>query len=398
MILLLSIAIGLALAMAIGGNDVANSMATAVGAKAITVKQAVLIAAVLEFSGAFFFGAHVTSTITKGILNPDSISSDKMLMYGALSALIGAFIWLAIATLKGWPVSTTHSIVGGMVGFGIMAGGMGAVNWAKMLMIVSSWFISPFVGGLLAFIVFKLIAFSILRKKNPVSATKSYAPMYIAGTLFITSFLFSIKTLKLGVYKSLLTGIAFFVGSLLVSFFIVARYIRKNEHKPYEVVEGTFRKMQVLTSCYVSFAHGANDVANAVGPLAVVYIALTAGGIGSHVEVPSWMLGIGGLGIALGVGIWGKKVMETVGTRITTLNNTRGFSIDFAAATTVLLSSFLGMPVSTTHTVVGAVTGVGLAHGLEGVNKGVLKNILWAWFVTVPVSGIISALVFRMFI
>ncbi|MBO8166843.1 MAG: phosphate permease [Thermotogae bacterium] len=398
MILILSAALGLALAMAIGGNDVANSMATAVGAKAITVKQAVMIAAVLEFSGAFFFGAHVTSTITKGILNPSIISSDKTLMYGALSALIGAFIWLAIATLKGWPVSTTHSIVGGMVGFGIVAGGLGAVNWAKMLMIVSSWFISPFVGGLLAFVVFKLIAFSILRRKSPITATKHYAPLYIAGTLFIISFLFSIKTLKLGTYSSLLVGGVFFTLGFLVSFLLVAKYARKNQHEPYEIVEGTFRKMQVLTSCYVSFAHGANDVANAVGPLAVVYIALTAGGIGSHVEVPSWMLAIGGFGIALGVGIWGKKVMDTVGTRITTLNNTRGFSIDFAAATTVLLSSFFGMPVSTTHTVVGAVTGVGLAHGLEGVNRGVLKNILWAWFVTVPVSGIISGLLFMLFI
>ncbi|AKI97317.1 inorganic phosphate transporter [Kosmotoga pacifica] len=398
MLLLFSMTFGLALAMAIGGNDVANSMATAVGAKAITVKQAVMIAAVLEFSGAFFFGAHVTSTITKGILNSEVISSDKVLMYGALSALIGAFIWLAIATIKGWPVSTTHSIVGGMVGFGIMAAGLDAVNWVKMFMIVSSWFISPFVGGFLAFVVFKLIALSILRRENPVTATKRYAPLYIAATLFIISFLFGVKTMKMGIYRSLLAGGVFFVLGFLLSFFLVRRYASKNEHKPYEIVEGTFKKMQILTSCYVSFAHGANDVANAVGPLAVVYLALTTGGIGTHVEVPSWMLAIGGFGIALGVGIWGKKVMRTVGTQITTLNNTRGFSIDFAAATTVLLSSFFGMPVSTTHTVVGAVTGVGLAHGLEAVNRGVLKNILWAWFVTVPVSGVISALLFKLFI
>ncbi|TYB94833.1 MAG: inorganic phosphate transporter [Kosmotoga sp.] len=385
---------GFALAMVIGGNDVANSMATAVGAKAITVKQAVIIAAILEFTGAFFFGSHVTSTITKGILNTSFLPGDVM-VYGAISALIGAFVWLGVATIFGLPVSTTHSVIGGMVGFGILAGGFEAVDWIKMVLIVSSWFLSPFLGGLLAYIVFKLIAALILKKDAPINAAKRYAPLFISFTFFIIIFLFALKTLNIDFFLSLITGVVVFLLTLAGSKFIINRYIKKKDNEDrYDVVERIFRRMQVITSCYVSLSHGANDVANAVGPLAVVYIALTAGTVGTTVEIPAWILAIGGFGIALGVGLWGKRVMHTVGTRITTLNNTRGFSIDFSAATSVLLASVFGMPVSTTHTVVGAVTGVGMARGFEGVNAGVLKHIMWAWLVTVPVAGVISMLIY----
>lgn len=398
MLLYISLALGFGLAMTIGGNDVANSMATAVGAKAITVRQAVLIAAVLEFSGAFLFGTHVTSTITKGILEPAFIGSQNALVFGAISALIGAFAWLVLATLGGMPVSTTHSIIGGMVGFGLIAGGLQAVNWVKMLMIVSSWIISPLVGGFIAYVVFKLIAASILKKEDLMTATKRYAPIFISFAFFTIAFLFTVKTLKNPVNISLFWGLLFFVISFVISSLLIRRFLKKKQTGDcYEVVESTFRKMQILTSCYVSFSHGANDVANAIGPLAVVYFALTAGGIGETVNIPSWMLAIGGFGIALGVGLWGRKVMATVGTQITTLNNTRGFSIDFAAATSVLIASVFGMPVSTTHVVVGAVTGVGMARGFEAVNKGVLKNILWTWLVTVPVTAGISGFVFYLF-
>lgn len=394
MVLLFSLSLGFALAMVIGGNDVANSMATAVGAKAITVKQAVIIAAILEFTGAFFFGSHVTSTITKGILNTSFLSGNEM-VYGAISALIGAFIWLGIATIFGLPVSTTHSIIGGMVGFGIVAGGFEAVDWIKMILIVSSWLISPFLGGLLAFLVFKLIAALILKKDAPINAAKKYAPFFISFTFFIIIFLFALKTLNIEYIFSLIIATVTFVITLFGSKLLIGRYIVKKENEdPYDVVERIFRRMQVITSCYVSLSHGANDVANAVGPLAVVYIALTAGAVGTTVEIPAWILAVGGFGIALGVGLWGKRVMHTVGNRITTLNNTRGFSIDFSAATSVLLASVFGMPVSTTHTVVGAVTGVGMARGFEGVNAGVLKHIMWAWLVTVPTAGLISIFVF----
>jgi PiT family inorganic phosphate transporter len=332
-VLLFSLSLGFALAMVIGGNDVANSMATAVGAKAITVKQAVIIAAILEFTGAFFFGSHVTSTITKGILNTSFLSGNEM-VYGAISALIGAFIWLGIATIFGLPVSTTHSIIGGMVGFGIVAGGFEAVDWIKMILIVSSWLISPFLGGLLAFLVFKLIAALILKKDAPINAAKKYAPFFISFTFFIIIFLFALKTLNIEYIFSLIIATVTFVITLFGSKLLIGRYIVKKENEdPYDVVERIFRRMQVITSCYVSLSHGANDVANAVGPLAVVYIALTAGAVGTTVEIPAWILAVGGFGIALGVGLWGKRVMHTVGNRITTLNNTRGFSIDFSAAT-----------------------------------------------------------------
>lgn len=394
MLLYLSMALGFGLAMAIGGNDVANSMGTAVGAKAITVKQAVIIAALLEFTGAFFFGSHVTQTITKGILNTSMIDSQSMVL-GALAALLGAFIWLIIATIFGLPVSTTHSIVGGMVGYGIVAAGFEAVNWSKITLIVASWFISPFLGAIIAYLMFKIVAAVILRKSDPVIATKKYAPLLISLTFFIIGSLFFIKTLKMGILVSFLISSGIYLVSFLISRVLLSKLKSKNgEMEKYDVVEGVFKKMQIITSCYVSLSHGSNDVANAVGPIAVVYLALTAGSVGSTVAIPSWILAVGGFGIALGVGLWGKKVMTTVGTKITSINNTRGFCIDFSAATTVMIASIFGLPVSTTHGVVGAVTGVGMARGIEGVNRGVLKNIVWAWLVTVPVAALTSAAVF----
>lgn len=394
MLLYLSMALGFGLAMAIGGNDVANSMGTAVGAKAITVRQAVVIAATLEFAGALFFGSHVTQTITKGILNTSIIDSQNMVI-GAISALIGAFIWLVIATIFGLPVSTTHSIVGGMVGYGIVAAGFQAVNWSKIILIVASWFISPFLGAIIAFAMFKIIAAVILRRADPVAATRRYAPVFISLTFFIIGYLFLLKTVRLDLPVSLFAAVCIYLVSFFLSRVILRRlHSSADEAAKYDAVEGVFRKMQVITSCYVSLSHGANDVANAVGPIALVYLALTTGNVGATVQIPSWILAVGGGGIALGVGLWGKRVMTTVGTKITSINNTRGFCIDFSAATSVMLASVFGMPVSTTHSVVGAVTGVGMARGIEGVNRGVLKNIVWAWLVTVPVAAGTSALVF----
>ncbi|ABR31754.1 phosphate permease [Thermosipho melanesiensis] len=384
--------VGFGMAFSIGANDVANSMATAVGARAITPKQAVFIAAILEFLGALLFGAHVTKTIAKGIVDLNLISEPNKILVGAFSALIAATIWILIATYWGMPVSTTHSIVGGMIGFGLAAGGVGYINWITLLKIVITWITSPLIGGALAFVIFKFISWSILHRKNPVKAAKIVAPLLLGVAFYTIAFLFVVKTIKkgllLGNYVGIFIGIIVFLFSL---FYLKRLQSRGNE---YDLVEKIFRKAQVVTSCYVSFSHGANDVANAVGPLALIYIILTTGNVSGVISIPKYILALGGIGISFGVALLGYRVMKTVGEDITKLNNTRGFSIDFATATTVLLASTFGMPISTTHTVVGAVSGVGFARGIEVVNVGILKNIIISWFVTVPFAAGVSALIY----
>jgi PiT family inorganic phosphate transporter len=395
LVLVLAIIVGLAMAMAIGANDVANSMATAVGAKAITIKQAVFIAAILEFSGAFFFGKMVTETIRKGIVKPDVVTSSHAMLAGAFAALIAATLWIFIATAFELPVSTTHSIVGGMAGFGIASAGFSAINWGKMFFIVASWFVSPFLGGILAFFLFRYISASILRKRRPFAAAKRVAPLLIGATLLIVSLMFFVKALHYeGGYfvpLSMSLNIAFVVG--IISSLRLRRL--KLQGNKYDAVERIFRKLQVFTSCYVSLAHGANDVANAIGPLAAIYAVAQYGDVAHKVAVPKGLLALGGIGIALGVAIWGHKVMKTVGTKITELNNTRGFTIDFSAATTVFLASALGLPVSSTHTVVGSVVGVGYARGVDAVNMDVIKQIVASWIITVPAGALMAAVIYK---
>lgn len=394
LVLIFAIIVGFAMAMAIGANDVANSMATAVGAKAITIKQAVFIAAVLEFSGAVFFGKMVTETIQKGIVKADAVADSHTLLLGAFSALIAACLWIFIATAFELPVSTTHSIVGGMTGFGIAAAGLKAIYWRKMVFIVASWFISPFLGGILAFLVFTYISKTILRKKRPYAAARRHAPILIAVTFLIIVLMFISKALgyqgSFLLPLSLSLNIAFITG---ITSFIRLRK-KKIKGNRYAAVEEIFKKLQIMTSCYVSLAHGANDVANAIGPIAAIYAIVQYGNLADKVAVPKSFLALGGLGIALGVAVWGHKVMKTIGSKITALNNTRGFSIDFSAATTVLIASALGLPISSTHTVVGAVVGVGYARGVGAVNLEVIQQIVISWLITVPAGAGMSAILY----
>ncbi|SHH38009.1 inorganic phosphate transporter [Thermosipho atlanticus] len=391
-LLILAFVVGFGMAFSIGANDVANSMSTAVGAKAITPKQAVLIASILEFLGAVLFGAHVTKTIAKGIVNLDKIADTNLILIGAFSALIASTIWILIATYWGMPVSTTHSIVGGMIGFGLAAGGFNVINWFTMLKIVFTWISSPLIGGAFAFVIFKFISWSILHRKHPAKAAKYVAPILLGLAFYTIAVLFVVKTMKknfvFGNYIGTIIGFTVFVISLLI-----LKKIKSNGNE-YTIVEKVFKNAQIVTSCYVSFSHGANDVANAVGPLALIYIILTTQSFGGEISIPKYILALGGLGISLGVATLGHKVMKTVGEDITELNNSRGFSIDFATATTVLVASTFGMPISTTHTVVGAVSGVGFARGLEVVNVGILKNIIISWFVTVPFAAFVSGMLF----
>ncbi len=381
----------------IGANDVANSMASAVGAKAITIRQAIFIAGILNILGATFIGTHVTNTIRKGIVSTDILTDPNLALIGALSALLSAALWVSFATWKSLPVSTTHSIVGAMIGFGIVAGGFSMVNWGKLGAVVLSWVISPVFSLVIAFSMFKIIVKSILTKKDPYLRALQLSPFFIGIAIFVVilSFLFKTplgKTLAVGTPMALI--IAIILAGVLgyAGMRVLRRFVKRPEHSGEEHI---FRKIQIGTSCYVALAQGANDVANAIGPLAVIYFIVKTGSVGTKVPVPLFLLMFGGIGIAAGIAMAGHRVMGTIGRKITTLNNTRGFSVDFSAATTVLVASKLGLPVSTTHAAVGGVMGVGLARGIEAVNFRIIFQIMLYWVLTVPASAITSIILFK---
>ena len=396
-ILILGYIFGFYMAWNIGANDVANSMASAVGAKAITIRQAIFIAGILNVVGATFIGSHVTNTIRKGIVSTDVLTDPNLALIGALSALLSAALWVSFATWKSLPVSTTHSIVGAMIGFGIIAGGFSMINWGKLGAVVLSWVISPVFSMVIGFSMFKLIVRTILTKKDPFLRALQLSPLFIGIAFFVVilSFLFktplgkklAIDTPMALILAGILAGILGYVGKKALHRFVKKPEVSGEEH--------IFRKIQIGTSCYVALAQGANDVANAIGPLAVIYFIVKTGGIGTKVPVPVFLLLFGGIGIAAGIAMAGHRVMGTIGRKITTLNNSRGFSVDFAAATTVLIASKLGLPVSTTHAAVGGVMGVGVARGIEAVNFRIIFQIMLYWVLTVPASAITSIILFK---
>lgn len=394
----MSLGAGFLMAFNLGANDVANSMASAVGARAITVRQAVFIASILNFVGAVVLGSHVTSTISKGIINPESITDPKLIMIGMFAALLAAAVWVLVATLTSLPVSSTHSIVGAILGFGLVAGGPSVVNWLKMGGIVMSWIISPFLAAGIAFFIFSHIRKYILFKHHFIEQAKRWAPIWVGLAVFMIALSFLYKTpagksLHLHWTMSLLFGFGVaFVGWGIARFF--TNKIVIDEEEGAEGVERIFRKMQVGTSCYVALSQGANDVANAIGPVAAIYLISREHQLLAKADVPLSMLVLGGLGIAVGISVLGHKVMATVGTKITTLTNTRGFAVDIGAASTVLVASNLGLPVSTTHAAVGGVVGVGLARGFHAVDFRVLFRIVAYWVATVPIAALTSIVFF----
>jgi PiT family inorganic phosphate transporter len=396
-ILILGYIFGFYMAWNIGANDVANSMASAVGAKAITIRQAIFIAGILNIIGATFIGSHVTNTIRKGIVSTDVLADPNLALIGALSAMLSAALWVSFATWKSLPVSTTHSIVGAMIGFGIMAGGFTMINWGKLGAVVLSWVISPVFSMVIGFGMFKIIVKTILNKKNAYEWALKLSPFFIGIAIFVVILSFLFKT-PLGKELSIGTPAALIIAVTLACLLGYAgmralrRFVKNPETSGEEAI---FRKIQIGTSCYVALAQGANDVANAIGPLAVIYFIVKTGNVGAKVPVPLFLLFFGGIGIASGIAMAGNRVMETIGRRITTLNNTRGFSVDFAAATTVLAASKLGLPVSTTHAAVGGVMGVGLARGIEAVNFRIIFQIMIYWILTVPASAITSMILFK---
>jgi PiT family inorganic phosphate transporter len=396
-VLIIGYVFGFYMAWNIGANDVANSMASAVGAKAITIRQAVFVAGILNIIGAACIGSHVTNTIRKGIVSTEVLTDPHLALIGALSALLAAALWVSFATWKSLPVSTTHSIVGAMIGFGIMAGGFSVINWTKLAAVVMSWVISPVFSIVIAFLMFKLIVVTILSKKDSFARALKLSPFFIGMAIFIVILSFLFKT-PLGKKLSMGTPVALVVAMVLALIFgfagkcLLKRLIKNKKSNGTEEI---FRRIQIGTSCYVALAQGANDVANAIGPLAVIYFLVKTGSVGAKVPVPVFLLVFGGIGIACGIGMAGHRVMETIGTKITTLTNTRGFSVDFAAATTVLVASKMGLPVSTTHAAVGGVLGVGLARGLEAVNFGIIYKIMLYWVLTVPAAAVTSMIIFK---
>ena len=402
--LILAAVFGLFMAWGIGANDVANAMATSVGSKALTIKQAVMIAAVFEFAGAILAGGQVTKTIRKGIVDADLLSATpELLLYGMLASLLAAGIWLLIASRNGWPVSTTHSIVGAIVGFAMVGIGTEAVHWDKVGFIVASWVVSPMLAGFISFMLFRSVQSLILDTEHPFENAKKYVPYYMFMVGFIIALVTMVKGLKhVGLDFTTIEqyGYSFLIG--LVILLVGRAYVKTIKHDPkadkkfhFTNVERVFGVLMVLTACAMAFAHGSNDVANAIGPVAAVVGIVSSGGeVASKSVLPLWVLGLGGIGIVAGLVMYGKKVIATVGNQITELTPSRGFAATLAAATTVVLASGTGLPISTTHTLVGAILGVGLARGMAALNLNVIRNIFMSWIVTLPAGAILSILFF----
>ena len=395
---------GFFMAWGIGANDVANAMGTSVGARALTLSQAILVASIFEFAGAYLAGGEVTSTIRKGIIDPNLFaSSPDLLVFGMLASLLAAGTWLLVASYNGWPVSTTHSIVGAIVGFAAVGISIDAVSWSKVTSIISSWVISPVMAGIISFIIFRSVQKLILNTANPFDNAKKYIPGYMFLVGFILSMVTLLKGLKhvglsLSFEESILYSIIIGIGIALLGSLLlrnVDNTFQQREDVVFNGVERVFAVLMVFTACAMAFAHGSNDVANAVGPLAaVVSIVQTGGEVASKSLMPWWILLLGGAGIVAGLAMLGYKVIETVGRNITELTPSRGFAAELAAATTVVLASGIGLPISTTHTLVGAVLGVGLARGLSAVDLGVVGRIIISWVVTLPVGAGLSIIFF----
>ncbi len=443
-VLIIAIIAGLYMAWNIGANDVANAMGTSVGSGALTLKQAVLLAAVFEFAGAFFVGGNVAQTIRKGIVDTDSLRAAEVrapvnpaskpaataprigqgrsgapdwwgsppeknptgylytqLIMGMLAALIASSIWLNVATYFGQPVSTTHAIIGAVIGFAIVAAGVHAVVWSNMGAIALSWIISPLVGGALAFIVYKLVQKYVLSSRHPVFMARRALPICFGAVAFLVSLsvLYSVLHVQANamvtkVPLAALCGLVVALGARAVLARTSRLRVRQNQR--YEVVERWFGRIQPVTACYMAFAHGANDVANAIGPLAGIFHYAGGGTIADKASVPLWLLALGGAGIVIGLSTYGYKVMAAVGKKITEITPTRGFAAEFGTASTVLVCSLMGLPISTTFVLVGAVMGVGIARGFGAIDLGVVRKIFASWLITIPVSAALSAGIFAL--
>ena len=397
---------GIFMAWGIGANDVANAMATSVGSKALTIRQAILVAAVFEFLGAVLAGGEVTSTIRKGIVDADLLGDQpELLIYGMLAALAAAGTWLLIASKNGWPVSTTHSIIGAIVGFAAVGIGVDAVQWGQVGTIVMSWVVSPLTAGIIAFLIYLSVQALILRHSDPLERARRYVPVYIFLAAFTITLVTILKGLKhvgleISLTNSYMLAILIALGIAVVGAVIIRRIKpdpKQEKKQHFHTVERVFGVLMVVTACGMAFAHGSNDVANAIGPLAAVISVAQSGIVAAQSATPIWVLLLGGAGIVVGLATYGVRVIATVGEKITQLTPSRGFAAELAAATTIVIASGTGIPISTTHTLVGAVLGVGLARGIEAIDLRVVVRIFISWIVTIPVGAVLAIMFFFIF-
>lgn len=404
MLVMIAAVVGFFMAWGIGANDVANAMGTSVGSKALTIKQAIIIAMIFEFAGAYLAGGEVTSTIRKGIIDPAYFTDiPHLLVYGMISALLAAATWLLIASALGWPVSTTHSIVGAIIGFAAIGVSVDTVAWGKVGGIVGSWIVTPLLSGFIAFIIFNSAQKLIFDTDHPLRQAKRWVPLY----MFLAGFVLSLVTIKKGlkhigldvgtaegyIYAVAVALLVALIGKVFIARLKFDETADKSSH--YVNVEKVFAILMVVTACCMAFAHGSNDVANAIGPLAaVVSIVGNEGQIVKKAALEWWILPLGGLGIVAGLAIFGHRVIATIGKGITHLTPSRGFAAELAAACTVVIASGTGLPISTTQTLVGAVLGVGMARGIAAINLGVVRNIVVSWVITLPIGAGLSIVFF----
>ena len=459
-LIILALVFGFYMAWNIGANDVANTMGTSVGSGALTFKRAVILAAILEFAGAFFVGSSVSDTVRKGIADPMLFEGDpQAFVLGMLASLLAAGAWLQIASRFGWPVSTTHSIVGAIIGFGIVYGGLSAIHWNKAGTIAASWVVSPLMSGIISFVIFQIVLNRVFYRADPVKAVRRFTPYMVFVVLGIMTLVMVFKGLKnlhldLSLTNALLVASGVGLIGAIISIILLRRYktdgsleeqrqarelytaramqkaikhlnrarsaadtdekhsidavIKEtlsladtsekranlgSESSEFRQVERIFVFLQILTACFVAFAHGANDVANAIGPLSAAVQTAQDAVVAAKATVPLWALALGGVGIIIGLATYGWRVMETVGKKITELTPSRGFCAEFGAATTIVLASKLALPISTTHTLVGAVLGVGLARGIGALNITTVRDIAISWVITIP-AGALMAIAF----
>ncbi|MBB1319111.1 inorganic phosphate transporter [Shewanella sp. SR43-4] len=404
MLIMIAAAFGFLMAWGIGANDVANAMGTSVGSNAITIKQAIIIAMIFEFAGAFLAGGEVTSTIRKGIIDASYFTDvPELLVYGMIASLLAAGIWLVVASALGWPVSTTHSIIGAIVGFAAVGVSADAVEWGKVVGIVGSWVVTPAISGFIAFIIFQSVQKLIFNTDDPLASAKRYVPFYMALAGFVMSLVtitkglshvgINFSTIEAYVLATAVAALVGFLGKMAISRLKMSD--KADLKTQYGNVEKVFAILMVVTACCMAFAHGSNDVANAIGPLAAVVSVVESGGvIGAKAVLAWWILPLGAVGIVMGLAIFGQRVMQTIGKNITHLTPSRGFAAELAAASTVVIASGTGLPISTTQTLVGAVLGVGMARGIAAINIGVVRNIVVSWVITLPAGAALSIVFF----
>src|SRR5690554_1895420 len=402
-LIILACMFGFFVAWGLGANDVANAMATSVGSRALTIRQALMIAVVFEFAGAYLAGGEVTSTISKGMIDASMISPD-LLVLGMLASMLATGIWLLLASLKGWPVSTTHTIVGAIVGFAAVGVGVDSVYWGKIGGIALSWVLSPALAGIIAFMLFRSVQIFILSADDPFAKAQKLVPFYMFYAGFFVSLLIMLKGLKhvgvdLEAWQSIAIAVLIATAVALFGKFLLTRVKPSSDEKAsrFADVERVFAVLMIFSACAMAFAHGSNDVSNAVGPLAAIVGVVGSGKIAAQTAVPSWVLLLGAVGLVTGLVTLGYKVIATIGKKITELTPSRGFAAELAASSTVVMASAFGIPLSTTHALVGAILGVGMARGIGAIDLRVVGSIFTTWIITLPAGATLSIIFFFMF-